>query len=634
APYWIHLLRIAFPSTDAGFYPFYLAGFVAMLLVVGLPVILSGATLPLLFHHLRGQAGHLGDLAGRLYSWNTVGSLLGALLGGYALLFWLDLHHIYRLVIGAVTVAALLLSIRMQWITLRASPLLLAPVVAAVLILDPWDPVLLSSGLFHIRSEHPLSHMGARILAERRGKVVAFYQDGPTASVAVKEGPSRTGRLERSIVTNGKSDGATDRDYPTMGLAAAIPAVLADKIERAFVIGYGTGVTAGEFASLDSVREVVVAEISQGVIRAAPLFDFANRGISKNPKLRLMRSDAYRALLRSGDRFDVIASEPSNPWVTGVEMLYSREFLEAARSRLSPGGVYLQWYHVYETDDASVSLVLRTYASVFEEVAVWYGLGNDLLLLGFNDASSARDLSRIEARAKRPDIAASLRRSGVKSFPALLAHELLPLGVVHAAKLEGSIHTLYHPLLNYHAARAFFRGAVARLPFTGYGEPARIGAENSLLRRYAARFAGRLPDEVHAKLVDEVCKHRSDLCATTLAYWQLQRPDSARLRRFQDKLVRNRREPDPFDRDSLQILVALLAEKQVSGSGGISPERAARATDFFERFYFHATAFESNRLRELWKACEAPADRPDACQPGIEGAEALLTGRDPSRAVF
>ena len=109
-----------------------------------------------------------------------------------------------------------------------------------------------------------------------------------------------------------------------------------------------------------------VAEISRAVIAAAaPYFDVGNGNASKSPKVEILRGDAYRTLLRSERKFDLIVSEPSNPWVTGVEMLYSREFLQAAREHLAPGGVYAQWFHVYESDVDVVSLVLRTYADVF-----------------------------------------------------------------------------------------------------------------------------------------------------------------------------------------------------------------------------------------------------------------------------
>src|SRR5690606_38079310 len=179
------------------------------------------------------------------------------------------------------------------------------------------------------------------------------------------------------------------------------------------------------------------------------LFDEFNLNASKHPKVEIVRSDAYRALLRSEQRYDTVVSEPSNPWVTGVEMLYSREFLEAARSRLKPGGVYVQWYHQYETDAESVALVLRTYLQVFDDVAVWHGAGPDLLLLGFAGPARGLNLERMQQRATRPDIAAGLRRSGIETFPDLLAHEVLPAGVLSAATLEGPIHTLYHPRLSH-----------------------------------------------------------------------------------------------------------------------------------------------------------------------------------------
>ncbi|GAG51775.1 unnamed protein product, partial [marine sediment metagenome] len=187
-----------------------------------------------------------------------------------------------------------------------------------------------------------------------------------------------------------------------MALVALIPCLIAESCTDAFVIGYGTGVTAGEFSALESMQSVVVAEISRGVVEAAPLFDAGNLGASKSPKVRVQRGDAYRALLRSEGSFDVIASEPSNPWVSGVEMLYSREFLEAARNRLRPGGVYAQWFHTYETDRESLELVLSTYAAVFDREAVWFAKGADILLLALMPGAEL-DLDQMEARFQRAD---------------------------------------------------------------------------------------------------------------------------------------------------------------------------------------------------------------------------------------
>jgi spermidine synthase len=629
APYEAHVLRTVFSLQDVAFYPYYLAAFASLLLLTGLPVVLSGATLPLLFHALRRERGDLGGVAGRLYSWNTVGSLLGALLGGYALLFWLDLHHVYRIALAALLLGALILAVlrvgaRNAWIAVAAA----LPLSAALYRLPAWSPKAFATGAYRARTAGSLSYAGAEAFYRGwwRGRKLLFYQDGPTLSAAILEQRLPDEESFRALLVNGKPDGATAVDSITMGLLGVLPALFVDPVERAFVIGYGTGVTAGELAALDSTREVVVAEISSAVLEGAPLFDFANGGVTQNPKVRLVRSDAYRALMRDPRRFDVIASAPSNPWVTGVEMLYSREFLEAARRRLTPRGVYIQFFQQYEIDSPTVALVLRTYADVFDHVAVWYGSGPDLLLLGFNDPTAALDVGRLEQRAAQPDIAAGLRRAGIESFPALITHELLPLGVVRALALEGPIHTLYDPILNHRAARAYFRGENARLPFSGFDGPAQVGAEHSLLQRYARRFGGALPEARRRESVMEACRHRARQCTTLLAAWEREHGDTPALRRTREAAAATnfRRFGGSVDAATARELIGLFPAADGKPPEADSPEALARDTSRFAAFYAHAAPFDPERLLRRWERCEARPETSDACGAGLARARALL----------
>ena len=116
--YWAHVIRVLFSRAEPAFYAYHLVTFLAMLAFLGLPIGLSGALLPLLFHELRREVRDLGSVAGRLYAWNTLGSLLGALLGGYVLLFWLDLHHVYRIALAALIVGSAILG----FLVLRSGP--------------------------------------------------------------------------------------------------------------------------------------------------------------------------------------------------------------------------------------------------------------------------------------------------------------------------------------------------------------------------------------------------------------------------------------------------------------------------------------------------------------------------------
>ena len=533
APYWGHLLRSSFSNQDANFFPFHLAVFGAILGVFLVPLALSGATLPLLFHQLRREAGQLGSAAGSLYSWNTLGSLLGALLGGYALLFWLDLHQVYWLAMMALAIGAVLLCARVSPRGRTVGLVGLCLALLAVGLQPAWSPYKLSAGLFRHREPLPYSREGAEtFFAEyrklRSGDYIAYYNDDPSTSVAVFRYPDSSGVPVTAIINNGKSDGNVPGDYLTMSMASLLPALLTPKPERAFVVGYGTGVSVAELTSLPSIREVHVAEISTGVMEAAQYFESYERAAA-SPKTRIIVGDAYRALLRSEGHYDVIVSEPSNPWVTGVEMLFSLEFLEAARARLSPEGVYLQWFHTYETDSRTVGVVLRTFSQVFEQVGVWYSQRGDLMILGFGAADVRIDLDELEKRWSN-GFAAAFHRVQIDSLPELLAHELLPLSVVHAADLPDEVHTIAHPILSHRAARAFFAPeGRALLPVGLTAEVRATGASNSLLRRYRERWGGSLPDAARLSILGETCAHRAGLCATLFAEWQHEDPDSPTL---------------------------------------------------------------------------------------------------------
>jgi len=617
-PYWAHVLRGLFRDDPHVFLPFQFAVFCALFALLLLPVALSGATLPLIFHQLRREVTRLGGVAGRLYSWNTVGSLAGALLGGYALLFWLDLHQVFRIAVATLLAAAALLT---GCVFRRLRPLGWGVFVVGVVLLTllpAWSPNRLSAGTFRNREPFAASWAGPDAFYEkflfpaRDGQdPVAFYEDDPTASIAVLRIPFGSG-TSLGVVTNGKNDSALPGDHVTTGLLGLLPALFAEKAERSFVVGYGTGLTTGELARLETMQQVVVAEIARGVLRAAPLFEPLNGNAATNPKTRIVRSDAYRALLRSEGNFDVIASEPSNPWVSGIELLYSLDFLQAARDRLAPGGVFCQWIHIYETDDATVNLALNTFREAFDEAAVWYGSGKDLLVLGFKDGTESIDLAQIERRWARADFNAAFGRLGLTSFPALLGHELLPLGVLHAIELPDELHTVLRPRLSERAARAFFAGGSATLP-RGYGsEAARLGARNSFLRRYAAGFPAGLDEAARTQLLDEVCAHQQAQCVAHLAQWKFEAPSSAALER---RLAALGNSAGLDWRGTTLRLASLFSPGGTAGLPG-EYEYATRVDEVFREYYQHAAPFDARALRGPWQRCTGDS----RCSAGLERA--------------
>jgi spermidine synthase len=623
APYWAHLLRVLFRDMNAAFYPYYAAAFGFLLFVLAPPVVLAGAILPLLFHTLRHEVGDLGSQAGRLYSVNTLGSLLGALIGGYLLLIWLDLHQVYRIAVGALVLAASVVSLH-QLPRLRlvaAAALLLG--IGALAALPAWQPEYLAAGVFRVRQPVKWTYEGPGALLDRMEGEISFYDDDPNASVAVLD-TLWNDTLTRSIVVNGKSDSNTFGDYTTTTLLALLPALFAPRVEHAFVIGYGTGITAGVLAELDETQRVTIAEISSGVIAAAPLFDFANQDVSTNPKLRVVHSDAYRALLRGGRDYDVIVSEPSNPWVTGIEQLYSREFLEAARDRLTPSGVYCQWFHVYEMNAEVMALALKTFTSVFDHVAVWSASPSDLILLGFRDPGGATDLARLEQRFRRPDFSAVAARLRIRDLGSLLAHETLPVDVLNVMDLPGPTHSLYRPRLSFEAGRAFFVGAQGRLPFTGYGRAAEVGAANSLLARYVAALEGERREAVRGEVASYACEKQLPGCGALTAAWGSEDAGSPAYRALAARLARR-------GSNFLRGLRA-LRDGSPDDDSSIDPRVAMGLTRLFLEQYAHSEPLRADELLKIWRHCGVRPSDVERCRSGLRTAEALANGERPPAA--
>ena len=614
-PYATHVLRSLVRSDPHAMWLFFPVIFLALLVLIGPPVMMSGAVLPMLFHHLRREAADLGAIAGRLYSWNTVGSVAGALLGGYLLFFWLDLEGVFRVAVAALVVAAGLLALQVS----RLRYLALIPVLpglVALALLPAWSTYKLSVGAFRFRAPEPATYQGADAFyserQQRTGEKILFYKDDPIASVAVREFHYGD-KTSRAIISNGKSDGALIGDYPTMALAALIPALFAEKAERVLTIGWGTGVTVGELAALDSVKQVDVAEISSGVIDAAFWFESGNLGASQNPKVKITRTDAYRALHQSRGDYDIIVSEPSNPWVAGVEMLFSREFLEAARNRLAPGGVYVQWFPTYETDDETVALVLRTFTSVFPDNAIWYTTGPDLLLLGFKSPGDG-DLERILERIGKADFKAGFERAGVTSAAALLAHELLPRGVAGSLDLAGPIHTLLHPILADRSARAFFAGGKGDVPSTTNRKTAEIGAKNSLLRRSERRQDDHVVTADREAAVRETCRFRPRECSVRFAQWLAEVPGSDIYRRNLDDVRRNPPPGVSIDERLIMNLALLFKSDHADAEPGTELQVAEQASDLFLHYYDHAAPFRRTALGDFWSQCEKNPATAERCK--------------------
>lgn len=459
---WMEVLLTMVSRTEAGYVAFSMARYALCLVVMVPATFCAGMTLPLLTRALlqRGQ----GEAAiGRIYSVNTLGSIVGVVLASLVLLPLLGLKGL-AVFAGVVDIGIGILLLRRTAERHRAGVVALATVGAAVLIgvLTPLDRVVLTAGVFR-----------GNPLITSADVSLPYYADGRTATVSVSE--VNGGYL--TLATNGKADASLDAfvrqvcsaetvrrpvsgDQTTQLLLGIIPIAYHPGGGHAAVIGIGSGISSHMLLASPALEEVATIEIEPKMIEAARLFSPANRRIFEDPRSRLVVDDAKAYFAASGRRWDVIVSEPSNPWVSGVSGLFTVEFYRRIRSQLADDGIFAQWLQTYELDDDLVLSVLAALHEVFPEYRVHQVGSGDLLLVA--SASGRLPTPQWEAAlalpSLEPDLCRYLPITAATLEATLLADRAM---LAPAVALVGQPNSDFYPLLDLRAERRRFERQTA-----------------------------------------------------------------------------------------------------------------------------------------------------------------------------
>lgn len=389
---WLAELLRGLSRTDQGYLIFTLARYTLCLAIMLPATFCAGMTLPLITRIL--LAGRPGERAlGTVYGVNTLGSILGAGAAGLLLLPLLGLKGL--LIAGAAVDIGLGLWIlrvaaplerTARWLG-RLVPAAGAATVGVALAARGASPALLDSGVYR-----------TGLVQDARAVDVRFHRDGRTATV--------TGKLVRadavlSLSTNGKPDaslrtrwledcrpgavrGPLVGDEPTQVLAPLITLAHGPGARTAAVIGQGSGLSGHFLLASPQLRELVTIEIEPEMIAGSRIFYPANGRVFDDPRSHFVIDDAKAYFAAANRRFDLIFSEPSNPWVSGVSGLFSQEFYGRVRTYLTDRGVFGQWIHIYEMSDGLVLSVLAALHHAFPSYAVFATGGGDLLVVASN----------------------------------------------------------------------------------------------------------------------------------------------------------------------------------------------------------------------------------------------------------
>jgi spermidine synthase len=404
----IALLALALRPPAGAVLADYLFGWTVVTAIVVLPAsVVAGAQFPLLVALLGEGRTRVARHLGRAYFWNTAGGIAGALAGGFGLLPLLTAPGAWRavaLLLAVLACAAIAADRgRPRW-ELAAVAFAAAAVAGVLLTADGPSAAWRHSSIGVGRANAPPA-AGANArrawISDMRRSVV-WEAEGVESSVAVQT------LAGLSFVVNGKVDGNARNDAPTQVMGGLLGALLRPGAQRSLVIGLGTGSTAGWLAAVPGMRRTDVVELEPAVVEVARRCAPVNRDAMDNPRVRMVMGDARELLMAGRDRYDLVFSEPSNPYRAGVASLFTREFYEALASRLEPDGVFLQWVQAYDVDERTISTLIATLASVLPEVEVWQVHQVDLVLVA-SRRPLRQDAAALRARMREEPFATALR---------------------------------------------------------------------------------------------------------------------------------------------------------------------------------------------------------------------------------
>ena len=404
---------------------------VVVALIVGLPT----------------QSNHPGLATGRAYALNTCGAIVGAVATGFLLLPQLGSFRVVALASAINILLGIVLELCSR--PRRSVALLVNVTLGACVVLVGWSSLFYDRALASFGTVLYWNYHRAPLTLEEAANTedIVFLQDGLSATISVARRDSYV-----ALKTNGKVD-ASSVDANTQILLGDLGAIFHPQPRRVLVIGFGGGMTVSAVSRFPDLARIDCIEIEPAVLHAAPYLGQLNRGILRDARLNVILDDARNALLTSPEQYDLIISEPSNPWIEGVATLFTDEFYVAVRRRLAPGGVFVQWVQGYSLEPSDLQMILATIAPHFVNLTLWHSAGADFLVLARTE-SAPLDFSRARTLWSVPQLQEDfsiLRLTRPESWSAYFS---LSDAEVRALAARGNRNTDDRTLLEYRAPYA------------------------------------------------------------------------------------------------------------------------------------------------------------------------------------
>ncbi|MBN1652359.1 MAG: fused MFS/spermidine synthase [Deltaproteobacteria bacterium] len=526
--FWADQISLTFASMVAPLYDslpdnvnvvMLLMSFTAALCV--LPAALGmGAMFPLTMRIWSCGGRNIGRDVAVVYTGNTVGSIVGAWLPGFVLMPAFGMQNSLHIGIALNLLLALILLLitplntgdlsvdnryksetrsrpafaaRLpsgRWIAVHLLSALIPASIALLYVastaadsLLKWNLTKMTLGTFRISLARSVLDQEAWGEPE-----LVFYRDGVSTTVSVE----RWGR-HYALKNNGKVDASNGDDMTTQIMVAGYPLLLHPTGGAGLdvvIVGFGSGVTVGAALQF-AVRSIDVVELERSVIEGSRFFSADNNlkyslqcyPYVKMRRLKIINDDGRNFLAATKKKYDVIVSEPSNPWLTGVSDLFTTDYFRITKRRLRPRGIYCQWVQLYEMSPENVKIIYRTFASHFKYVVAFSAeeLASDTILLG-SDSPLLFDLERFTRNLAPPAVRREVDRASIRTPFDLLARVLFASReeIMQYARVE---HRLEAKRWKAYPASDNFRACP---PSTCRREPVPLNTDDNALIEFSA----------------------------------------------------------------------------------------------------------------------------------------------------
>jgi spermidine synthase len=372
--------------------------------------LLWGASFPFGMAAVKGNGNDPAKPVSRIYVFNTLGGIAGALLVSLVLVVAIGSQNVQRLMLGLTAlggISLLALEIRPAALRLGGAVAAAALAVALVWTLPPLPASVVAYGPDAALYAHEL-------------KPLALVE-GINSSVSINK-RSDDGIIEISVAGHVEASNQIN-DMRLQRMVGHLPALLHPHPVKVLGIGFGAGVSAGTFTRYPSIKSITVAEIEPAIPPTSnKFFGPYDNHVYTDPRTRIVYDDARHYMMTTKETYDIIAQDPLDVWVKGTASIYTKEFFQKARDHLNPGGYFTLYVPLYQADQAVIKSELETFFQVFPNGTIWGntqqgGLGYDMVAMGQKEPLKI-DISKVQEKLNRPEFAevtASLRDIGFSS---------------------------------------------------------------------------------------------------------------------------------------------------------------------------------------------------------------------------